>query len=173
MYTPEIRVLLFVLSLALAYYSYSVKLYFPMFLAISSGGLFVYGYYKYGTVYLAFRKIKKGEYSKAEMLLGKIKNPKTLIKQHKSYYYSKGLIALNGKKWDNSFCDLNKALKLGLRTKNDTSILLLCLAQVELERKNPEQAQEYLKKAKGFDLKPIIQTEADKLQNEINAAQQR
>ncbi|WP_034057396.1 hypothetical protein [Lacinutrix jangbogonensis] len=113
--------------------------------------------------------MKKEKYDKAEKLLFKIKNPNTLSKSQKNYYHcAKGLIAINKKDWEVSYSELNDALNIGLRTKNDTSIVLLNLAKVEFERKNINEAEDYLSKVGKFKLKPLIRSDMEKLKNEIN-----
>lgn len=174
MFTPIIRILLVVFSLVLAYLFYNKNEYLNMGMMLVAGLLFVYGYYRYGTVFTAFQQIKKQNYNKAESLLSKIKNPESLSKSHKSYYHlSKGMIASNKNNWEESYSELNTALNLGLRTKNDTSIVLLNLAQIRFEQKDYSQANAYLEKVGLFELKPLVKSEVDKLQSDINVAQQR
>ena len=169
MFTPIIRILLILGSLIMAILFYLEDNYTSMTWILIAAGLFVYGYFKYGTVYIAFNQIKKGEYKKAEKLIAKIKNPNTLSKAHKSYYhFTKGLIASEKEEWESSATQLTKALNIGLRTKNDTSIVLLNLAIVEFERNNFEKAKELLEKMKEYDLKPLIKTEMDKLTDKID-----
>ena len=142
-----------------------------MFIA---AGLLIYGHFRYGNVYVAFQELKKENYDKAEKLINNIKNPNTLSKSQKSYYhFTLGLLASNSQDWEKSYSELSKALDVGLRTENDTSIALLNLANVELERKNYGQANEFIKKTRKFNLKPLIESETNRIQNEINVAQQR
>lgn len=174
MFTPFIRIILIVSSLGMAILFYSKEDFGNMGLALIAAGFFVYGYYKYGTVYTAFQQIKKSNFKKAEKLIAKIKNPNSLAKGHKSYYhFTKGIIASEKKEWDYSYSELTKALEVGLRTKNDTSIVLLNLADIEFERKKFNEAEDFLKKLKEFELKPLVKEEADKLIEKINVAQQR
>ena len=143
-----------------------------MAMILVSAVLLIYGHFKYGTVYIAFQELKKERYDKAEKLISKIKNPAMLSKQQKSYYhFTQGFILSNKKDWEMSYSEFTKALHLGLRTKNDTSIVLLNLANIEFERKNFEQATVFIRKVREFDLKSIIESETDKLEKEINAAQ--
>jgi len=141
MFTPTIRILLIVLNSILAIVFYSKGYVWLSVLAISSALLFLYGYYKSGTVYIAFQYLKRL----------KIKNPEKLEKSQKGYYhFVKGVIAFEKKEWDNSFSELIQALQIGLRTKNDTSIVLLDLANVEFERKNYAEAAKFIAKCKAF-----------------------
>ena len=172
MFNPIIRTVLICISLIATFFYFMKEDYLNMSMMLIAAGLFIFGYYRYGTVYVAFQELKKGNYDKAEKLASKIKNPDMLSKGQKSYYhFTQGAIASNNEDWDKSYSEWNKALTIGLRTENDTSIALLNLANVELERKNFEKANEFIKKTRELNLKPLLESEADRIQNEINVAQ--
>ena len=164
MYTPAIRIFFIVLNIMMAIVFYMKGYVWLSVLALSSAILFLYGYHKSGTVYIAFQYLKRNNIKKAETLLLKIKSPEKLEKLQKGYYhFVKGVIAFEKKEWDNSFSELTQALQIGLRTKNDTSIVLLDLANVEFERKNYTEAAKFIAKCKEFDLKPLVASELEKL----------
>lgn len=174
MFTPLIRVVLVLSSLGMAILFYLREDYANTGLSLLAVGLFIYGYFKYGTVYAAFQQLKKGNFDKAEKLISKIRNPKDLSKQQKGYYYfTTGLIASEKNKLDFAKSELNKALEFGLRTKNDTSIVILNLANIEYELRELSLAKEYLDKLKDYELKQLVKTEMDKLTEKINVAQHR
>jgi tetratricopeptide (TPR) repeat protein len=174
MFTPAIRVILVILSLIASVYFYTKEDFANMSMMLIAGGLFIYGYFKYGTVYAAFQQMKKDNKKKAEELISKIKNPEKLTKGHKSYYYfTTGIIALEKKEFEKSHSDLTQALNIGLRTENDKSIVLLNLANIELLKKNYTEANEFIKKARELNLKPLVKSEANRIENEINVAQHR
>ncbi|MFY7709043.1 hypothetical protein ACOSQB_00330, partial [Tenacibaculum sp. MEBiC07804] len=121
----------------------------------------------------AFQQIKKDNVEKAEELISKIKNPDKLTKGHKSYYYfTTGIIALEKKQFEKSHSDLTQALNIGLRTENDKSIVLLNLANIELLRNDFDKATEYIKKIRELNLKPLVESETNRIEKEINVAQQ-
>lgn len=173
MFTPIIRIILILFSLLTAAYFFSNKDYANMSLMLMAGVLFIYGYFRYGTVYAAFQEMKRNNIKKAEELISKIKYPDKLTTGHKSYYYfTTGVIALENQELEKSHSDLTKALSIGLRTENDESIVLLNLANIELLRKNFDQANEYIKKIRELNLKPIVESETNRIEKEINVAQQ-
>ena len=109
MFTPILRVILVVFSLIAAIYFYTKQDFANMSMMLIAGGLFIYGYFKYGTVYAAFQQMKKDNIKKAEELISKIKNPDKLTKGHKSYYYfTTGIIALEKKEYEKSLQTLQK-----------------------------------------------------------------
>lgn len=173
MFTPLVRILLAIGCITMAVYFYIKGDFLEMGWVLLCAGLFIYGYFKSGTVYLAFQYLKKEKYDKAAKLISKIKNPEILSKSQKNYYhFTQGMLASNNKEWEKSSSELTKALNIGLRTKNDTSIVLLNLANVEFERKNYEKALAYISEVREFDLKPLVKTETDRIESEINLAQQ-
>ncbi len=173
MFTPLIRVILIISCLGMSILFYLREDYINTGLIILAAGLFAYGYFKYGTVYAAFQQLKKENIDKAEKLISKIRNPHNLSKQQKGYYYfTTGIIASEKNEFDLAKSELTKALEIGLRTKNDTSIVLLNLANIEYERRELFSANEYLNKLKNYELKPLVKSEMDKLTEKINVAQQ-
>ena len=171
MFTPSISIILVLFSLGMAILFYSRQDHVNMGLTLLAAGLFVYGYFKYGTVYAAFQQLKKENYKKAEKLISRVKNPDSLTKQHRSYYhFTNGIIASEKNEWDLGYLELSKALEIGLRTKNDTSIVILNLANIEFERKKFKEAEGFLNKLKEFKLDPIVKLEVDKLRKKINVA---
>ncbi len=143
------------------------------YMVLGAIGLIVWGYFKNRTVYLAFQQLKRENYEKAEQLLGKVPNPELLKKSQKSYYhFTKGFIELNKQNLDVAYENLNSALSLGLRTQNDTSIVTLNLASLELERKNLDEARSFLIRTKELNHKPELSAEIERIEAELNAAQQ-
>ena len=172
MYNPIVRIIFGIVSLVLAWNFYSSGNITSFYMVMVAIGLIVWGYFKNGTVFLAFQQLKKENYLKAEQFLSKIKNPNLLKKFQKSYYhFIKGFIELNKQNIDNSYIEFKKALELGLRTENDTSIVTLNLASIELERKNYEKAKTYLDQTKKLNHKLELNSEVERIEKEINAAQ--
>ncbi|UII81067.1 hypothetical protein [Flagellimonas sp. CMM7] len=170
MYSPLTRISLVILSIVLGAYLFSQSNYLDASLSIVAGTLIIYGYYKYGTVYAAFQKLKKGKFESAEKLINKTKNPARLSKQQKGYYhFVKGMIATENEDFENGHLELTEALKVGLRTDNDTSIVILNLALIEFELKRFLKAKVFLDKLEGVELKPLVKSEKEKLTEKINS----
>ncbi len=171
MFSPVLRITLAIFSVVVAVYSYSIDNYVNMSMMLIGSGLFIYGYFKYGTVYLAFQQIRKNNLKKAEELISKVKNPERLTKGHKSYYYFiTGIIALEKEDFDRSQSDLTRALEIGLRTENDKSIVLLNLVKVEFLRKDYDKAIEYIKKVRELNIKPLVELETNRIEEEIKTS---
>ncbi len=167
------RYLFVALCLFGAFFFFMDENYLNMSLMLLAAGITVYGHYRYGSVYAAFHELKGENYDKAEKLILEIKNPNYLVKSQRSYYhFTKGTLASHKGQWNESYSELTKALDLGLRTENDKSIVLLNLANVELKRHNLSQAKQFISEVRKIELNPLVKSETDRIEEEINAAQQ-
>ena len=172
MYSPIVRIILVGIALIMAWEFFSTGNITSTYMVLGAIGLIVWGYFKNGTVYLAFQQLKKENYQKAEQLLLKIYKPDLLKRSQKSYYhFTKGFIELDKQNLDAAYENLNSALSLGLRTQNDTSIVTLNLASLELERKNLDEALNFLNRTKKLNYKPELKAEIERIEAEINSAQ--
>ncbi len=170
MYNPIVRLIIGLLGLVMLWQFYSEGSMVSAYLIIASIALLIWGYFKNGTVYLAFQQMKRENYDNAESLLSKIKNPKLLKKGQKSYYYFiKGFIELNKNNFHESFDYLTQALETGLRTENDTAIVILNLAGIELNRNNYDEAERYIAKTKSLKYKTELESEILRIEKELNS----
>ena len=168
MFNRFYRAILICICAVAAVFYYLKEDYGSMTMMLIAAGLFIYGYYRYGNVYIAFKALQIEDYAKAKKLISEIKNPELLVKGQKSYYhFSLGILASNEKKWNVSYNELVEALNIGLRTKNDTSIVLLNLANVEFNRQNFDEAMDFIAQIKEMELNPLVRSEVDKLETEI------
>ena len=168
MFSPTVRLILVIICLALAANFYFKEEYTYMVMMLVPAVLFIYGYFKYGTVYAATMELKKQNFAKAEKLINKVKYPERLGRSHKAYYhFSRGIIASEKEEWGKSISEFIMALDLGLRTQNDTAVVLLNLAHAEIERKNFTEAKHYLDRLKQINQSPMIKEEAESLSKRI------
>jgi tetratricopeptide (TPR) repeat protein len=167
MYNPIIRIVLGAFGALLAWYFYSLNDIPNMLLCLVALALVIWGYFKNGTVYVAFRHLQKGNYQKAEHLLNKVKKPEILKKSQKSYYhFTKGFIELNKDSLKASKGEFLKVLELGLRTENDTSIVSINLALIEMKLGNFDEALLYINKTKELNYKPALKFEIERVEKE-------
>ncbi len=130
--------------------------------------MLIWGHFKHGTVYLAFRHLKKKNFQKAEQLLSKIKNPELLDKSQKGYFYmSMGFIELHKQNLDEGNQNLTKALEIGLRTENDQALVNLQLAGISYQKGNFQKATHFLEQAKSCQHKPLIAQEIQRLETDL------
>lgn len=114
--------------------------------------ILVITYFLFGNIWLAFRLLKQGKPDKAEQLLGLIPKPNWLIRRNRAYYYfTKGMILLQGKNLASSEHHLKQALELGLQSKNDKALASLNLAHIYFVQKDQSKAQEFLEQAQSYE----------------------
>ena len=168
MYAPWLRILIGTLGLILAYFYYSVGSNLSVALMLTGVALVVWGYFKNGTIYLAFRKLKKEDYEGAERSLNQTKYPELLKNGQKGYFhFIKGFIESNRNDYNKSLNHFREALKFGLRTDNDQAIVRLSIAEIEIERKNYDNAREELKVVKGLKYKQALESEILRLETKL------
>lgn len=168
MYTPFVRLIFVLFGLVMAWNSFSDENYQSTLLFAFAVALTIWGYFKNGTVYLAYNQLKKQNFEKAEALLKKIKSPDNLKTQQKAYYhFSKGFINLEKGKLDLSLEHFRKSINIGLRTQNDKAIALLKVALIEIKNNNISEASNLLKQINQLKHKSALNQEVEKLKEII------
>jgi tetratricopeptide (TPR) repeat protein len=164
MFNNSVRLILSVIFLSLAIYLFLTG-------RIQLGVLFVvpiiflkYGYFRYGSVWSAFKDLKKGRNDKAEKLINPIKYPDLLTKQQKGFYFfTKAIIEQDKENFDEAEFLYLKALELRVRTKNNEAIINFNLAKIYNEKNLTDSARERLQKAISFFDKKELDIEIEKL----------
>ncbi|MCP4442501.1 MAG: hypothetical protein GY810_26645 [Aureispira sp.] len=172
MFTPIIRLTLIFVSFIFILLMYSYGHYPEVGIGILTIFLLLWGYFRSGTVYLAFRHLMQGNYAKAEERLNQTKKPRWLNNSQKSYYhFARGLILANNRELTKSSEHFLEALQLGLRTSNDQTIALHQLAEIAFVQKRYAKSQSYLDQAKLLQYKAPMQVEIDKMQHLLDTTQ--
>lgn len=126
-------------------------------LVLFISGLFVLVHFKNEMNLLAFYFVRKNKLQKAAKVLAWVKHPETMIKgQEAYYYYLSALIEVQSHK--NSLAEKNfkKALKVGLRLKNDQAVAKLNLSGIALSQRNKKLATYYLQESKKLDKQKML-----------------
>jgi tetratricopeptide (TPR) repeat protein len=169
MLTPKFRLILIAASAALAIGQMANGQFMLGLLLLLSGGMLAYGYFKTGTVYIAYRKMVKGNYTKAEQLLGLIKNPKRLARGQRAYYhFVSAALAMAHQNYTSSREHFTQAIQTGLRTDNDNAIAYLNLAFGEMKLGNKAQAYAYFNEAEKLEYRAELQDRVDELKEQLD-----
>lgn len=168
MFTNKIRLALIITCLAVGTVSFFYNNFVDACLIWIGAGLFAYGYFRYSSVWLLFRYLRKGRQAKAEKLLNEIKHPELLTKQQMAYYFlSKAIIETGKDNFAEAETYYKQALQTGLRTSNDKSIAILNLANPYYLTGRPSEAIVQLNQSSQFPHKPEVDMEIQKLQQAI------
>lgn len=114
-------------------------------------------HYRFGTVWLAFGALQKGDDEKARQLIDKVLHPDSLNDQHRAYFnWIKGVLA--GK--ENDLTTARKFLIAAqdgeLRTMNDRCIVACLLAEIALKLDDPVEARAQLDLVRSQPHKPQV-----------------
>ncbi len=156
MLAPRVRLALAVAAFAVGTYRLVVGDNAGLLLLAASAFL-AYGYFRYGTVWLAFREVAHGNLDKAARLLGQIKRPDALAPQERAYFeLASGLIGAARAQHGSAEAHLRLGLQHGLRTDNDRALAEAVLAQVLIARDALDEAREVLERASARTCRPAI-----------------
>jgi tetratricopeptide (TPR) repeat protein len=171
MFTPKTRILIIVACLMLAFYSFYQHKMYAAVVAICFVLMVGLGYFRQGTVYLAFKQLRSGDIKKAEVSLAQTSNLKWLSKIQKGYYYFvKGYLETANKNTKGAKEAYENALKVGLRMSNDTAIVYANLATLYLQENKKTRAQEYIDKSKSLKkVKENVKLELERVEKLIQA----
>src|SRR5687767_4072137 len=115
MYTPLVRGLMVILALSLSIYHFikgPTEAAYIMLLAVI---LIAWGYFKNGTVWLAFRKMKKQDFEGADKTLRQTRFPEYLKKVNKGYYhFIKAIVESHRENVEAAYKEFVKALHFGV-----------------------------------------------------------
>jgi tetratricopeptide (TPR) repeat protein len=117
----------------------------------AAAGLLLLSHLFLGNTWLAFNLLKRGNPQQAQTILGHTWAPDLLLKTNRAYYYfTKGLIHLQGEQLDQAKPLLEKACALKLRHNNDNALAHLNLAHINYIQKDNEKAKFHTEKAQSF-----------------------
>ena len=158
MFTPKIRFVLMALAIvALIISLTSQNLPSALLYGVVSIALLI-GYYRSGTVWLAYQQLRRQNYDKAIRYLNQTKYPDRLAKSQKGYYYFiRGFAAIEEEQFEQAQEEFQEALNAGLRTQNDEAITYLQLTDLSLIFEDKAQAQQYLEKIQTLNYKPSLE----------------
>jgi len=132
-------------------------------------------HFLFGTVWLAFSQLKKGNLALAENLIADIKKPEWLLPRHRAYYhFTKGMILLKREKVELAQPHLEQSLELGLRTPTDKALVNLNLAHLHYVEQRLNEAEQYLEAAKELPTDDLlIQQNIEQLEKALPNARRR
>ncbi|MEL6590410.1 MAG: tetratricopeptide repeat protein [Bacteroidota bacterium] len=141
-----------------------IKGLYPYGLGLLMGfGLLVWGYFRNGSVYLAYWRLRRDQYDKADRLLDEVQRPKWLGRVVQGYYYlCRGHIAFHEQRYTEAQMHFRTAYELRPPNGNDRALILLNLAQLSNIQGDKKQARQYLKEAETEKMSPeLAQAMAD------------
>lgn len=171
MLTPAVRFILIILGTGLGIALINQGNWMGAF-PLLAAGLLAFGHFRYGTVWLAFRALRKGDMDRADALLEKVADPNRLNAQCRAYYdWIKGVVSTARGELDQARQHLESAVGGALRTSTDRSVALCCLAEVAAKSGDEDEAREILDSARAEphapSVDPIISKVESMMQKEV------
>jgi RimJ/RimL family protein N-acetyltransferase len=146
---PQRLVLIFIL-VALGMLFVEVKTSYALLVWLGAI-LVLVGHFRTGTVWLAFRRFRKGDLEGARRLLGSVRYPRWLNAQHRAYHdWMRGALALKDDLPAEAVRHLDRASVGRLRTENTRCGVFLTLAEALLELGEREKAREVVEAARSL-----------------------
>lgn len=170
MFTPKLRLFFALAAFAIGAYQI-VTGHYSGLLLLAGSALLGYGYFKYGTVWLAFRQVALGQMDRAARLLAQVKRPEMLDSEQRGYFeLAWGLVWASRAENARSEQHLKLALSHALRTDNDRAMAEAVLAQLLLARNEVADARSVLDQAIARSCRPAIAERIKTLHAELSSA---
>jgi tetratricopeptide (TPR) repeat protein len=170
MFTPKLRLFLALASFAVGTYRIVVGDYVGL-VWLAGAAVLAYGYFKYGTVWLAFREVARGHMEPAAKLLAQVKRPESLVSEERAYFeLAWGLVCASRAENGRAEQHLEQALKHALRSDNDRAMAEAVLAQLLVARNQLAAARSILDQALTRSCRPSIAERIKTLHAELAAA---
>ena len=170
MFTAPIRLALFAVCIGLGVYG----LYTGQATAwayLLAAVLLVYGHFRYGPVWLAWRAVRNNDLERAKRLLAGVSNPGSLRPDQSAYFsFAQGLVALNEGDLGAAVEHLTKASEGKLRTSNDRSLAVMYLSAAKFDLGEQDAARALLEKARSIPHKSGVASFLDDLDAKFQAA---
>jgi len=149
MYSMLVRLVLILISVLLGAVELARGDVAVSVLPFAAAAMLVWGHYRYGPVWLAFRKLRAGQAEKATHLLSQVRKPALLASQARAYYeWIKACLVLADGDLGTAESHLREALSHRLRTSNDRSTMEAQLADVMLRKGHRKEAEALIAQAK-------------------------
>ncbi len=117
------------------------------------GIVLLVGYFLLGTVQSAAQLMQTGDLDAAEQRLGMTYMPQWLFVYNRAYYHLlKGTIAMQRNDQDTAEKLFIQAESLGLPSDNEKGLVAIYLSGINLQRERWTTAENYLKKAKSYNI---------------------
>lgn len=173
MFNKNIKLVLFVLVVAIAVWQFTESnIGNGIFLLVFSL-IFILLYFKNEFIILAFFKLRKQDFPGAKQWLDKIQNPETaLVRKQQGYYnYLNGLMV--------SQTNLNmaekyfkKAVELGLSMDQDLAMAKLNLAGIAMTKNRKIEAEKLLAEAKRLDKHGMLKEQITMMKQQMKKGPQ-
>jgi len=171
MFHKNIKIVLFVISLAYAVFQFTESQIGNGIMFILIGLTCLFLYYKNELILLAFLKLRKQDFPGTERWLNRIKNPKSaLTKKQQGYYnFLKGIM-VSQSNMTAAEKYFKNAVALGLSMDHDMAMAKLNLAGIAFTKRRKQEAQRLLKEAQALDKRDMLSEQIRMMKQQMKKA---
>jgi hypothetical protein len=139
------------------------------YLYLFAGALLIYGYFRYGPVFIAFRHVQRKNFERAASLLAQVRDPDLLSLSQRAYFeFASAAVAEHQGNDTTAERHLRAALEHQFRSENDRALTETVLAQVLLKRDAPTpEARDLLERARHRPCKPELKRTIEEVLNSL------
>jgi len=171
MFGTKVRLVLIVLLSGFAVWSAVDGLPSRAVIYLAGAAFFAWGYFRYGTVWLAWQEVRRGNTTRAAELLREVRHPSALSPVQRAYYgWATGFLALSERDYAGARHHFDRVEHARLRTTNDRSILACHRAQAAAGAGDPDCARSELERARSQPHKPGVDLLIDSIEQELPPA---
>ena len=171
MFGTKLRLVLIVLLSGFAVWSAVDGLHSRALVYLAGAAFLAWGYYRYGTVWLAWQEVRRGNTVRAAELLRQVRHPSALSPVQRAYYgWASGYLALSQRDYAGARSHLDTVEAGRLRTTNDRSILSCHRAQVAAGAGDPGLARAELDRARAQPHKPGVDLLIESIEKDLPGA---
>ena len=169
MFTLKIRLVLVVLSAGMGTWKIVNGQYVHGALYFTGSVLLIWGHFRYATVFLAWRAIRRGNTARAKRLLADVHSPTALSAAQRSYFdWASGYLALADTDFARARRYLETVKRERLRTSNERSILACHPAQAAAAMGDRSAAKVELDLARSQTHKPGVDLLIENIENDLS-----
>ena len=141
---------------------------------ILGGALLIYGHFRYGTVWFAFRALKKGDLDGAGRLILAVRKPEWLGREYLAYYHwTRGALDAAAQRLDEAHRHFLAAMEGSLRTPKDRAVVCCCLAELAARQGRVDEAENFMMRAREASSDPVVETLIGKVRGMIDAGMEK
>ena len=171
MYSRSLRIVITIFCVAVGSWEFYRGRFVPGVMLLVVALLMLYGYFRYGTVWLALRRLRAGDEAGGARLLSQVSNPELLSARQRAYYeLAQGTLALESGDASRAIPHLQAALEHRLRTEHDRAIAEANLASALVATGEVSHARLLIRAARGRGPRPEIEEMLDALEAQLGPA---
>lgn len=167
---PTVRLITAILVIGAAVVFALGQMWIATVVAFIVGGILLFMHFRLGPVFVALQALYRGNMSRAEDQLRKVKDPSKLPSGHRGYYhFVKAYLAMQQNRRDQAKEQFRLALDAGLKLNNDKAVAHISLADLYLVENNRKDAKRHLEIAQSYKHNQAVAKAIEEVKKRLRA----